>query len=427
MVDPLVADPVDLSTPFTGTFLLEDGETLAHAIENGDWIEGGLATLSATLDTAATISDPVGTLIAAGLGWLIEHVEPLRGWFNDLTGDAGEVAGYAHTWANIATRMHDSGDLYIHRLTDLETMSGATIDAYRAYATDTAHHLHATGDWAHAIATGLELCSTLVKTVHDLVRDTLSQLVGTIISIATEAIATAGFALPLIIEQVTTRVSALATRVGTTITKLITSLKSFTSLFEALQELLRRGKTLFDQMPPGKTGRSTWPAATPHQSPPLPGPGDATRRRGPGDYQDLTVSGGCVTLHGEDIMTIGEWLDTRDSGFHSTPGSDVLLGKWEGPDSPSSYTNVAQEQGFGYFDLGADWDAIRTRYGLDNGDMFDLFNKPFLDEVASSGREVHFSHNPVGDPASLGKELDYLRERGYVLDTSTMTAIKIGR
>lgn len=272
MSNPLVAGPVSMTTPFTGTFLLEDGESLAHAIENGDWVEGGLAAFSGVLDTVAAVSDPLGSLIAAGLGWLIEHVEPLSGWFNDLTGDAGQVAGFAQTWANVATRMHESGDLYTRRLSDLDEMSGATIDAYLAYANDVAKHLHAVGDWSQAVSTGLQICSTLVKIVHDLVRDALSQIVGMAISVATEAVLTVGLATPLIIEQVATRVSSLATRIGTSVTRLLTSFKSFSALFEALQELLRKGKTLFDRLPPGKAGIRALHAETPpsYTGAPLP-------------------------------------------------------------------------------------------------------------------------------------------------------------
>ena len=243
-----------MSSPFAGAFLLEDGETLAHAIQNGDWVEGGMAAFSGALDTAAAISDPLGSLIAAGLGWLIEHVEPLKGWFNDLTGDAGEVSGFAQTWANVATRMHESGDLYTRRLGDLDGMSGATVDAYLAYAADTAKHLHAAGDWSQAVATGLEICSTLVKIVHDLVRDALSQVVGMAISCATELIVSVGTAAPVVIEQIGTRVASLAARIGKTITRLLTSFTSFKALFNSLQELMGKAKGLFDRMPPGKAG-----------------------------------------------------------------------------------------------------------------------------------------------------------------------------
>lgn len=92
------------------------------------------------------------------------------------------------------------------------------------------------------------------------------------ISVATEAVLTVGLATPLIIEQVATRVSSLATRIGTSVTRLLTSFTSFSALFEALQELLRKGKTLFDRLPPGKAGVRALHAETPpsYTGAPLP-------------------------------------------------------------------------------------------------------------------------------------------------------------
>lgn len=100
----------------------------------------------------------------------------------------------------------------------------------------------------------------------------LSQIVGMAISVATEAVLTVGLATPLIIEQVATRVSSLATRIGTSVTRLLTSFTSFSGLFEALQELLRKGKTLFDRLPPGRAGVRALHAETPpsYTGAPLP-------------------------------------------------------------------------------------------------------------------------------------------------------------
>jgi hypothetical protein len=427
MSNALVAGPVSMTTPFTGTFLLEDGESLAHAIENGDWVEGGLAAFSGVLDTVAAVSDPLGSLIAAGLGWLIEHVEPLSGWFNDLTGDAGQVAGFAQTWANVASRMHDSGDLYTRRLSDLDAMSGATIDAYLAYASDVAKHLHAVGDWSQAVSTGLQVCSTLVKIVHDLVRDALSQIVGMAISVATEAVLTVGLATPLIIEQVAARVSSLATRIGTSVTRLLTSFKSFSALFEALQELLRKGKTLFDRLPPGKAGAAerSAPKAEPREADEATdGPLFPSGSAKTADEYEFSVTSGRVQLGDRDVMTTSEWEEIRELGFHNLGADESLLGKFEGPDVPTSYTNVAKEGGYRYFDLGERWGDIERKYGLDDDQMFDLFNKPFLADAVESRQVIHFSHNPYDYPQSaLFSELEYLEDKGYRYDPVTQTAV----
>jgi hypothetical protein len=250
--NPLVAGPVDMSTPFGGTFLLEDGEALAQAISDGDWIAGGMAAFSAVMDTIAAVSDPIGTLIAMGLGWVMEHVEPLRGWLNDLTGDAGEVAGFAQTWSNVGAQLTASGDELTRVLTDLDGMEGATISAYAAFQADAVKHIRAAADWSSAMSTGLQLCSTIVKIVHDVVRDAISQVVGAVISYAAELVISLGLATPLIIEQVTTRVSSLVSRIGKTITDLVSSGKALKGLLDELGELLKRAKGLFDEVLHGK-------------------------------------------------------------------------------------------------------------------------------------------------------------------------------
>ena len=171
--------------------------------------------MGAALDVAATVIDPLGSLIGAGLGWLMEHLEPLKGWLNDLTGDAGAVLGFAGTWQNVADAMGAAGDELTRVVrADLEAMTGASIEAYAAYADGLADRIRATGGSASAIGGALKTCAMVVQVVHDLVRDTLASLVGSIISWAAEAVFTLGLATPVIVGQVSTRVSSLATKVG---------------------------------------------------------------------------------------------------------------------------------------------------------------------------------------------------------------------
>ena len=70
MVNPLEAGSIDTASPFSGAYLIEDGQALVEAIQSGNWVEGGMAAFSGVLDTAAAIIDPIGTLIANGLGWV---------------------------------------------------------------------------------------------------------------------------------------------------------------------------------------------------------------------------------------------------------------------------------------------------------------------------------------------------------------------
>ncbi|REC97677.1 uncharacterized protein DUF4237 [Microbacterium sp. AG157] len=245
MSNALVAGPVDTATPFSGAGLLDSGTQLASAIESGNWVEGGLAAFSTVVDTVATAIDPLGSLIAAGLGWLIDHFEPIKGWFNDLTGDAGAVAGFSQTWTNVQNQLNSSADYLDRVVSDLDDMAGEAIEAYRRFQTDAAAHIRASGQWAGAMATGLQIASTIVQVVHDLVRDILSQLVGSAISWATEAVVTVGIATPWIISQVSSRVASWTAKISGKLTGLLRSCGKLGDLLTELRALMAQGSKMF--------------------------------------------------------------------------------------------------------------------------------------------------------------------------------------
>jgi hypothetical protein len=269
--NPLVVGRVDTTSPLAGSGLLEDGYDLVQAVQSGSWIDGGLATFSLAIDTVATVSDPLGSLIAAGLGWLMDHLSPLNEWLEDLTGDADQVRAFAATWSNVATQLTTAATELTRKVgTDLDQIRGAAADAYRALTGDLVEHLGGAAGWAGAISTGLQLAATIVQVVHDLVRDTLAQLVGSIISWAAELACTVGLATPLVVEQVSTRVASLATRLGTKITKLVAACKNLGGLLDSLKALFRRSQDLFDRIlhaNPGAGAGAGVPAA--HGADPL--------------------------------------------------------------------------------------------------------------------------------------------------------------
>ncbi|WP_433674825.1 hypothetical protein [Microbacterium gorillae] len=234
--NPLVADRVDTTSAFAGAFLLQDGEDLANAISSGDWAAGALAVTSTALDTVGAIIDPIGTLIANGLGWVLDHIEPLKSWFNDFTGDAAEVASFSGTWGNTSGYIAQLADTYQGTLSQLDDMAGEGIDAYVGYANAVIANLRAAGEWSNAIAVGLQIASTLVQAVHDIVRDVLSQLVGSAISAAATTAATIGFGAPVAMAQFGTKVAALVAKVSRVITKVLDAL---TQLLRRLEPLIR--------------------------------------------------------------------------------------------------------------------------------------------------------------------------------------------
>ena len=234
----LVAERQDARSGFEGLGIIEDGHALVEAIQGGSWMGTALGVAFTGLDVASAVSDPIGTLISMGLGWALEWVWPFNELFNALAGDAAQVEANAQTWENVAVALGAAGaQLEEDTTTCLSDMAGDTVEAIRTSAGGVAEHVQAASQWAQAMADGLRMASGIVQVVHDVVRQAISDLTGTICSVAIEEACTLGLATALVIEQITTRVAALSTHVFEAIGHLKTAFSSFHGLLSELGRL----------------------------------------------------------------------------------------------------------------------------------------------------------------------------------------------
>lgn len=266
---------------FSGAGLLDSVVGTCDSLAGGDWVSAGLGGVSTSLDLAATVSDPLGSLIAAGLGFLIDHLEPIKGWFDDLAGNPEGVAAYAGTWSNVASQLASVTDALVHRLdADLGPMSGAAIAAYRGEARKLKAVTDTMKQECDGVAGSLQAAAALVGFVHGFVRDVLSELVGALISYAAELALSLGLATPLVIEQASTRVASVVGRCSTKIDALVSSSRELERLVELLKDGLRQIKSLLGKIRPNEappTGRHRAPGSpdaprAPHN--PADPPGD---------------------------------------------------------------------------------------------------------------------------------------------------------
>ena len=234
----LVAERQDARSGFEGLGIIEDGHALVEAIQGGSWMGTALGVAFTGLDVASAVSDPIGTLISMGLGWALEWVWPFNELFNALAGDAAQVEANAQTWENVAMALGAAGaQLEEDTATCLSDMAGDGVEAIRTSADGVAEHVQAASQWAQAMADGLRMASGIVQVVHDVVRQAISDLIGTICSVAIEEACTLGLATALVIEQITTRVAALSTHVFEAIGHLKTAFSSFHGLLSELGRL----------------------------------------------------------------------------------------------------------------------------------------------------------------------------------------------
>lgn len=409
----LVAAPIDTATPFSGSGLLDSGSQLVAAVDSGSWVEGGLAGVGFAIDVAATAIDPLGSLIGAGVGWIIDHLEPLKGWLNDFAGNAGEVAAFAQTWSNIQTQLETSAQELAHVVGQVDEMAGEAMEAYRRFQQDVVKHLSGAASWAGAMSTGLQMASTIVQVVHDLVRDVLSQLAGAIISWVAELVVTVGLATPVVIGQVTTRVSQLATTVGETVTKVLRSCKNLGRLLDDLKGLLQRAGDLFSSvLKGGASGPSVrvpnGPTIHARVGEPL-SPADLKSMIDEG-YHTSIFSDKVVQHYDHSAATLGR----SGSDVWAMPTEDAA--KIHTPAQAARETGMAPMAQDAYLNGG---DIYAVHFPVDPGEL----RRP---TVADSGGWEHFYPDPTNTSTTYGHTAVNTGTGAYLVNSTRETLIAGG-
>ena len=249
-LNPLVAQREESRSAVSGSGVVEDIWGIAHGLSEGSWLETGLSSLSLVADAVGVGVDPLGTLIAWGAGWLIDHFGPLKSWMDQFLGDADSVRADAQTWSNVAQAVGECADaLEGDEKNLMGEQVGATATAYRASNQDTISALRTASGAADAMGKATSVLAEVVGLVHDLLRDAISAIVGTLASAIIEAIATFGLAIPLIIAQVQIKVGAKATQMAAHITGVLKSARTLahnlthlSGLLDMLRGMLTRAK-----------------------------------------------------------------------------------------------------------------------------------------------------------------------------------------
>jgi RHS repeat-associated protein len=235
----LIAPVQDSTKAYSGISLAETAASLAQEIESGDWASVAMGAVGTALDALSAAMDPFGAILAAGVGWLLEHVGPLKEALTALTGNADQIAANSETWKNIATELSSVGDdLNSMVLADTTSWVGDAGDAYRKRSADTVALLQAAAKGCEGASRGVKTAGEVVGAVRMLVRDTIAQLVGHLISWALQVLFTLGIGLLWVVPEVISAVAKTASEIANVTGRLVKAIK-------ALIPLLKEAGTLF--------------------------------------------------------------------------------------------------------------------------------------------------------------------------------------
>ncbi|ANN21238.1 hypothetical protein SD37_40450 [Amycolatopsis orientalis] len=287
MGNPLVAEVKDSTKAYTGSSLLESAFDLKSAIESGDWASVALGAVGTALDALSMAMDPFGAILANGVGWLMEHVGPLKEALDALTGNADEIAANAETWKNIATELGEVGaDLAGMVSADLQSWTGVAADSYRGRAKDTVTLLDAAKAGCEGASSGVKTAGEVVAAVRALVRDIIAELIGHMISWALQVLFTLGIGLTWVVPQVVNAVAKTASKIANLTKKTVKALQALMPLLKRADDLFADAAKALKKLQPGKGAPSPKPnkldeGTTPKGSPEGPkGGGEGTTPSG---------------------------------------------------------------------------------------------------------------------------------------------------
>jgi hypothetical protein len=143
------------------------GAAIAGEIRGASWASG-LPTSGPGGDACASIPGIAGVVL--------QYVQPLREWFDQLLGDAAQVAGFAAAWEDASRSLAELPATLQSAHTSLAELDGRTVRALRERHEDLRAVAVDATEWTAATAAALRLASRIVDATRSFVCDLLVQL-----------------------------------------------------------------------------------------------------------------------------------------------------------------------------------------------------------------------------------------------------------
>ncbi|HEX9335760.1 MAG TPA: hypothetical protein VF892_07730, partial [Pseudonocardiaceae bacterium] len=170
------------TTDFEGAGLFSDAaSTLSDATTAKGWTDGAaeMDLVGDGMDAIGVAMDPFGSLLGAGIGWLIEHIGFLKKPLDYLAGDPEEITAKQQTWENIAKALNDAAAQYKQSASAMAGANqGTAVSGVNATANNFSQVLTGAAGHASDAAEAMKVAGVVVGTTRGVIRDSLSQFAG---------------------------------------------------------------------------------------------------------------------------------------------------------------------------------------------------------------------------------------------------------
>jgi uncharacterized protein YukE len=220
-----------MTTATSGAGIVDSYAGLVDSITSDSESEGmqtldvSINAAGAVVDTVAALADPLGAVLNAGVGWLLQHISFLREPLDALLGNPDEINANVDQLKSAAAEMRTLADEHRQDLTAVAEWAGDSADAYRGSLTQLGDELESLGTTLDGTATiaavsGMLVC-TLREIVYGLISSVIAELIRDALIAAASAVVTLGSSIAAFCGVAGARAAATASKIAGKISKLL--------------------------------------------------------------------------------------------------------------------------------------------------------------------------------------------------------------
>ena len=214
----------------------------AIQLEAGDWKGGAESALSAVSGIADLATGGLGGLISYGVNILLNYVDPLKFWMDQLTGDSAQVNGMAMTWASIGDSLRSTGsELESGVASAMADMKGESVSRYQSRQGQVVNSINTLAEASVSVGNAVAKAAELVQKTHDYVCKLISDIIGQ----ALEGVALAGLTFGASLAKAAVEVGEKAIVEAAKVENIISLLKMAFDELKSLFDILTAAAPAF--------------------------------------------------------------------------------------------------------------------------------------------------------------------------------------
>jgi len=254
-----------------GAGFFDSAFALKKAVDEGDSLSIGLASAGMAIEALGMVVDPIGSLLTAGIGWLIEHIVIFRWPLDFLLGDPKGIEAAKTAIYNEGKAVKEWSEDHA-AATDkfMEKWDGEAADKFRADMEGVAAQIDALAEYVDFAGKQMGIAGAVIGAVRGIVRDIIAMTLAGIIKAAIVAVALAPVTFG---GSIIAAITSIMTTVGVAIAKIAKQIADTAKKLGEMIKILAKTRGAADDVVKLTLGggKVTLPKPKPGGGTPMPG------------------------------------------------------------------------------------------------------------------------------------------------------------